>query len=84
MSRRERPRPGRAARIRELLETGDHRQAASEARAALAEADGGEDARAAAAALASLRPEPAAVVVGACGVALSLAVLLWTVLGSGR
>jgi plasmid stability protein len=85
MSRREKPRPGRTVRVRELLESGDHRSAAVEARAVLTDAACGEDERAgAAAALASLRPEPAAVAVGLGGVVLSLAVVLWMVLGSGR
>lgn len=83
MSRRERPRPGRPDRIRELLEAGDHRGAAEEARRRLA--DPGADGRdAAAAALASLRPEPGAVAVGLLGVALSVAVVLFTALGAGR
>jgi hypothetical protein len=85
MSRRERPRAGRAGRVRELLAAGDHREAADEARRALADAATGEEERAAlAAALASLRPEPGAVAVGVVGLLLSLAVTLWTVLGSGR
>lgn len=85
MSRRERPRAGRAGRVRELLEAGDHREAAAEARRGLADAAAGEEERAVlAAALASLRPEPGAVAVGVGGLVLSLAVTLWTVLGGGR
>ncbi len=85
MSRRERPRAGRSGRVRELLEAGDHRSAAVEARRGLADAATGEEERAVlAAALASLRPEPGAVAVGVGGLALSLAVTLWTVLGGGR
>lgn len=85
MPRRERPRPGPAARVEALLEAGDHRAAAAAARATLSGAAAGEAERAAAAAaLASLRPEPAAVWAGAAGVIVSIAVLLRVVLGSGR
>lgn len=86
MSRRDDPltgRPGR--RLRELLDAGDHRAAAEEARRRVADAGASAaDRAAAAAALASLRPEPGAVAVGLVGLALSAAVVLWTALGAGR
>jgi hypothetical protein len=80
MSRKERRAP-RAERIRGLLESGDHRAAAAEARAVLADGAATPDEReAAGAALASLAPERGAVAAGAAGVAvaigLTLAVLL--------
>lgn len=93
MSRRDEPLPGRPGRrreaprgaIKELLDAGDHRAAAEEARRHLADAGTtAADRAAAAAALRSLRPEPGAVAVGLAGLALSAAVVLWTALGAGR
>jgi hypothetical protein len=85
MVRRERTRSGRARRLEALLEGGDHRAAAAEARRVLADAESGDEGhRAARQVLASLRPEPGAVGAGLGGVLLALAVTLWTVLGSAR
>lgn len=85
MVRREKPRSGRARRIGALLEAGDHRAAAAEARRVLADGASGDDERQAAlAALASLRPEPGAVAVGAAGLLFALGIVLRAVLGSVR
>ncbi len=60
---------GAAAKLGELLEAGDHRAARAEAARLLADPASAEAERTAAAeALASLRPEPAAVWVGLAGV----------------
>jgi hypothetical protein len=71
----------RVGDVRALLVAGDHRAAAVAARALLADPRAQEGERAGAAAvLASLRPEPAAVLLGVgcavASVALTLAVLL--------
>lgn len=85
MSRRDRGSAGPDGRIGELLEAGDHRGAALEACRVLADPGAGEPARRAARdALASSRPDPAAVAVGAAGVLVAVALTLWTVLGAGR
>lgn len=84
MVRRERTRPGPARRLEALLEAGDHRAAAAEARRALADAGSDdEERRAARAVLASLRPEPGAVAAGLAGVLVALGTLL-AALGRGR
>ena len=73
---------GAAARLDELLEAGDHRAARAEAARLLADPSVSEAARAAAAAvLASLRPEPAAVAVGLLGLAVSLLITARVLLG---
>jgi hypothetical protein len=78
MPRKER-RASPADRIRTLLDAGDHRAARAEARALLADpAAADADRGNAAAALASLAPEPGAVVAGVLGVAA--AVVLATLL----
>jgi hypothetical protein len=80
MARKERRAPG-SERLRALLQAGDHRTARAEARARLSDPSTPEAERAeAAAVLASLAPERGAVLAGAAGVALSVAVALWTVL----
>lgn len=72
MSRKERRGP-RAERIRALLEAGDHRAAAAEARAVLADPTAPGDERAqAAAALSSLAPDRGVLLAGALGVAAAL------------
>ncbi|ACG73868.1 hypothetical protein AnaeK_2643 [Anaeromyxobacter sp. K] len=84
MSRRDRGSTGPGGRIAELLEVGDHRGAALEARRVLADPDASEVARRTAGdALASFRPDPAALAVGAAGVLVAVALTLWTVLGAG-
>jgi len=80
MSRKERRAP-RVEGIRALLEAGDHRAAGDAARALAADGSAPDDERAAAAAvLASLAPDRAAVAVGVLGVlaalVLSVAVLV--------
>ncbi len=66
--------PDRAERIRALLEAGDHAGARDEARAVLADAGAPERERAAAAeALGSLAPDRGAVLAGAVGVAIAIA-----------
>jgi hypothetical protein len=80
MARKERRTPG-SERLRALLQAGDHRTARAEARARLADPSVPEVERAEAeAVLASLAPDRGAVLAGAIGVALSVAVALWTVL----
>jgi hypothetical protein len=80
MARKERRTPG-SERLRVLLQAGDHRTARAEARAQLADPSVPQADRAEAeAVLASLAPDRGAVLVGAVGVALSVAVALWTVL----
>ncbi|BDG06118.1 hypothetical protein [Anaeromyxobacter oryzae] len=65
-----------------LLESGDHGGARAEGRRRLADAGASREERAEAeAVLRSLRPEPAAVVVGAGAAALAAAVTLWALLG---
>jgi hypothetical protein len=67
-------------RLRELLEAGDHRQARAEARAILADAAAPEASRAeAAAVLASLSPDRWVVVAGLAGLAIAVALSIWTV-----
>lgn len=84
MSRKDRTRGGRAARLAALLDRGDHRAAADAARAVLADADATALERdAARALLAGLRPEPGAVAAGLVSLALAVAVGLWTVIGAG-
>ncbi|HET9553616.1 MAG TPA: hypothetical protein VFP50_11675 [Anaeromyxobacteraceae bacterium] len=73
------PRKGGAAgRLAALLDAGDHAEARAEAERILASAGATEAERKAAAELvASLRPEPAAVVVGLAGVATAAAIVAW-------
>jgi hypothetical protein len=78
MSRRARSSP-RAERLAKLLASGDHRAARAEARAALRDADTPREERdAAAGVLASLAPERSAIVAGAIGVAVALAIAIAT------
>jgi hypothetical protein len=80
MVRRDRSRGGRAERVGALLEGGDHRAAAAEARLVLADPAASEPERAAArAALDGLAPERGAVIAGALGVAAAVAIAAWTV-----
>jgi hypothetical protein len=75
-----RARAGAAGRLAALLEAGDHGLARREALGLLADAGAPEGDRAAAGALLeSLRPERAAVLVGAGGLAAAVAVLAWLV-----
>jgi hypothetical protein len=80
MSRRDRERAARADRVRALLEGGDHAAAAAEARGILSDPAAGEPERAAArAALDGLAPDRGAVVAGGVGLAVAVAIALWTV-----
>jgi hypothetical protein len=80
LSRREKGKGGRGGALRALLDAGDHRSAGVEARRTLADpAALPEEQDGARAALASLRPEPGAVVTGLAGAALAVAVTLGTV-----
>jgi hypothetical protein len=84
MSRKERART-RPDRLATLLETGAHGPAARAARTALAGAEASADDRSrAGAVLASLAPEPAAVIAGLVGVVIAVAVTVWMVLGGAR
>ncbi len=76
MARKDRKAPG-GDRLRALVEAGDHRAARAEARARLQAAPGDADAEVV---LASLAPEPGAVVAGALGVAAAVAIAVWTLL----
>jgi hypothetical protein len=81
MARKDRRNPA-GARLRALLEAGDHRTARAEARARLADPAASESDRAEAVqVLASLAPDRAVVVAGAVGVAVAVALALWTLLG---
>jgi len=80
MSRKERRAAG-GARLRALLEAGDHRRARAEAQARLADPAVAEAERTeAAAVLSSLAPERGAVIAGAIGAAAAAAITAWTVL----
>jgi hypothetical protein len=69
---------GGAARLDALLAAGDHARAGAEARKVLADPGAPDPAKAQArAALASLRPEPAALSVGLAGALLAVALLGW-------
>lgn len=84
MSRKERglPQPDRLAA---LLASGAHADAARAARAALAEPAASPEERArAGAALASLAPEPFAVIAGLAGVALAIVLGIWVAMGGAR
>ena len=73
---------GAAGRLAALLEAGDHRAARAEAAALRADAAASEADRVAAAeVLASLRPEPAAVLVGVAGLAAALLITARVLLG---
>jgi hypothetical protein len=73
---------GAAARLGELLASGDHRAARAEAAQVLADPSASEaDRTAAAGVLASLKPEPAAVLVGLAGLVVSLLVAARVLLG---
>ena len=80
MARKERRAPG-DDRLRGLLDAGDHRGARALARERLADPAASELQRAQAAeVLASLARDRSVVVTAAAGVALALAVGLWTIL----
>jgi hypothetical protein len=67
-------------RLRELLEAGDHRQVRAEARALLADPAAPEASRAEAAAIfSSLAPDRAVVAAGLVGLAVAIALAIWTV-----
>jgi hypothetical protein len=84
MSRKERNR-GRTDRLAAFLESGEHRAASCLARALLAEPGTTDEERArAGAVLASLAPEPIAVVAGLAGAALALLLGIWVGLGGAR
>ncbi len=73
---------GAAGRLAALLEAGDHRAARGEATQLLADAAAPEAERSAAAAvLASLKPEPAAVLVGLAGAVAALLIAARVLLG---
>jgi hypothetical protein len=73
---------GAAVRLEALLESGDHRAARAEAARQLADPAAPEADRVAAAeALASLRPEPAAVLVGLAGLVAALLLTARVLLG---
>lgn len=73
---------GAAAKLGELLESGNHRAARAEAARLLAEPTATEDDRTAAAeAQASLRPEPAAVLVGLAGLVVAALITARVLLG---
>jgi hypothetical protein len=74
---RNRSKAPRASSLDALLEAGDHRAARAAARARLAA--GAEDAEARAV-LDSLAPDRGALVAGALGVAIAVAIAAWTVL----
>lgn len=70
-----------AARLRELLEAGDHRRARAEARALVADAGADAADRAEAeAVLASLAPDRGVAAAGAAGVVVALVLTAWTLL----
>jgi hypothetical protein len=70
-----------AGRLRALLEAGDHRTAAAEARALLADAAADDAIRAdAAAVLASLAPDRGVFLAGAAGAVVAVALAVWTLL----
>jgi hypothetical protein len=70
-----------AGRLEALLGAGDHRGAAAEARALLADPETPEAERAeAAAVLGSFAPDRGVVLAGAVGVAVALALVAWTLL----
>lgn len=80
MARKDRRTPA-GARLRALLEAGDHRGARAEAHARLADPATAEPDRAEAAqVLASLAPDRGVVIAGAAGVAVALALTAWTLL----
>ncbi len=76
MARKDRKAP-EGDRLRALLDAGAHRRARAEARARLQAAPDDAEARAV---LASLAPDPGAVVAGALGVAAAVAIAAWTIL----
>lgn len=78
MARKDRRNPA-GARLRALLEAGDHRTARAEARARLADpATSDGDRTEAAQVLASLAPDRGVVIAGVVGVAVAVALTLWT------
>lgn len=80
MARKDRRNPA-GGRLRALLEAGDHRAARAAARAVLADGAAGKDERAeASAALASLAPDRGVVAAGLAGVAVAVALAVWTIL----
>ncbi|HYD43432.1 MAG TPA: hypothetical protein VEB43_21550 [Anaeromyxobacter sp.] len=73
------------SRLEALLGSGDHRAAAREAGAILADGAATPEQRARArAALGSLTPEPLAVAFGLAGVAVAVALSVWVALGGAR
>ena len=84
MSRKEKA-TARPARLETVLASGDHRAAALEARATLADAGASPEQRArAGAVLASLAPDPFAVALGILGALLAIALSAWLAAGGGR
>jgi hypothetical protein len=80
MSRKDRSRAGRLEAIQALLDAGDHRLAREEARRSAADPGASAEERAGAAeAIAALRPEPGALVVGMFGLAAAVVLIAWTV-----
>lgn len=73
------------SRLEALLASGDHRAAARDARAVLADPGATPEQRAqASAVLASLTPEPLAVAFGLAGAAAAVALAVWAALGGAR
>lgn len=83
MSRKQKA--ARTDRLETLLDSGDHRAAAREARSVLADPESSQERRSrAGAVLASLAPEPLALALGLLGVAVAAALSVWTALGGAR
>ena len=73
------------SRLEALLGSGDHRAAAREARAVVADPAATQEQRAqAGAVLASLTPEPLAVAFGLVGAVAAVALAVWAALGGAR
>lgn len=84
MSRKQKP-AAAPRRLDSLLASGDHRAAARDARAVLADATAAPEQRAqAGAVLASLSPEPFAVALGLAGVGVAIALAIWAAFGGAR
>ncbi len=79
MARKDRRNPA-GARLRALLDAGDHRAARAAAQAVLADPGAGEEERVeAAAVLASLAPDRGVVAAGLVAVAVALILAVWAV-----
>jgi hypothetical protein len=84
MSRKEKA-TARAGRLDTLLASGDHRAAAREARATLADPGASPEQRTrAGAVLGSLAPDPFAVALGILGALVAIALSVWLAAGGAR